>query len=69
MMEVRIDGIVFVPRGEKFITDEAMEILRFVSGRLWTEVYYDAYSDATLEFAKPLEEKMWRLNEIIGFKK
>ena len=52
----------------KGLTDEAVRLLRDVYGALWIEAYYDPYNDYMREWAKPLADKMQRLNELYGFK-
>lgn len=49
--------------------DELFNLLNEIYGRLWTEGYYDPDCEATRKFARPLSDKMGRVNEILGFKK
>ena len=48
---------------------EVFKILNDVYGALWMEAYYDPDSESSAKFAKPLAEKMKRLNELLKFKK
>lgn len=50
------------------IHDEAFRLLREVYSALWTEAYYDPYSEDTKAFARPLVEKMKRVGELLGFR-
>lgn len=50
-------------------SDEARSLLCELYSKLWTEAYYDAYNEDTKKFAKPLVEKMKRLNELVKFRK
>ena len=67
MNEVVIDGIHYYPETE--LETEAKELLCSVYGSLWAEAEYDALNHHTEKFAKPLSDKMLRLNEILRFKK
>lgn len=53
---------------ENHLTPEAKQILGYVYGALWAEGYYDALNESTEKFARPLADKMSRLNEILKFK-
>lgn len=65
-VKVVIDGEEYKKPSD--IQKEAMDIMRHVYGVLWTEAYYDPYCVETESFAKPLAEKMKRLNELMKFK-
>lgn len=69
MIDVEINGHKYVPREEKPLDEEAKRLLSEVYGKLWMEGNYDPNSAATRKFAKPLSDKMSRLNELLGFKK
>lgn len=64
--KVMIDGILYLPQTELQI--EARKLLHDVYGTLWTNAFYDPYSEEIGEFAKPIAAKMMRLNEILGFR-
>jgi hypothetical protein len=51
------------------LTKEQLALLNDVYGALWVEAYYDPRSSETREFARPLAEKMSKLNEALKFKK
>lgn len=70
-MNVIIDGLAYRPQTdeEKAIDAEVQKLLCDVYGELWTEAYYDGFSDATIKFAQPLADKMAALNKILKFKK
>lgn len=65
---VLIDGIQYLPLEQKPLDDEARRLLCEVYGALWTEANYDPNNDDTRKFAKPLSDKMMRLNKLLGFK-
>lgn len=53
---------------EDDLTSEVREILNDVYGSLWAEAYYDSFNESTQRFARPLADKMARLNKIVKFK-
>ena len=64
---VLIDGVEYRPQTR--VQLEAMTLLHEVYAVLWAEAFYDPYNDQTRKFAKPLAEKMMRVNELLRFKK
>lgn len=65
--EVVIDGIRYYKRD--IIDDEVVGILNHLYTVLWSEAYYDPTTESIGKFAKPLSDKMRRLNEILKFRK
>ena len=64
---VYVDGVEY--RAVTEPKNEANKLLEEVYAGLWAEAYCDAYNDSTRKFAKPLADKMIRLNKILGFRK
>lgn len=64
--KVVINGVPWKPESE--LDNEVRALLNEVYGALWTEAYYDPYNKSTQEFARPLAEKMTRLNKLLHFK-
>lgn len=67
-MKVLIDNVVYVPRDETIMTEEARKLLADVYGVLWLEAYYDPNNEQSREFALKHVGKMERLNELLKFK-
>ena len=66
-MKVEIDGVEYSKPTE--ISTEALNELRELYSKIWTEACYDATNEDTQNFALKLLPHIKRLNQIIGFKK
>ena len=61
------------PRHYNLVTPEnykkALPLLAEVHAALWIEACYDPYNKHPKKFAKPLCDKMMKVNKLLGFKK
>jgi hypothetical protein len=64
--KVTIDNVIY--HADNILDAEANKILTEVYGALWCEAYYDCFNDDIRNFAKPLADKMSRLNDLLKFK-
>lgn len=63
---VTIDGVRYLP--ETTLQAEARKLLNEIYIPLWANGHYDALTESVGNFARPLADKMMRLNEIMGFR-